>query len=189
MTLGQQVDLKLVTVPGKRSDCRRVTVGTLSSALHFQDNFRLFEVFSRFNRGSHVRIRITRHITRPLLHTPDSLQRFCLLGCLQNTKNTLALTMLHPNSPFVEEPFPNFRWRTPVFQPIQPKLYCEFSLCASALPPKSNQSIVSFRSYQKETQKTSSIIPSHPIHPRRCNSQLIGRLEQPTNFLPIWLAG
>jgi hypothetical protein len=91
--------------------------------------------------------------------------------------------MLKYNSPFVvKKPFPIFRWMTPVFQPNQPKLYCGFSLCASA-QIKSKHRIVLV-----VPKKNASIIPRRPIHPRRCNSQLVGRLKQPTNSLPIWLA-
>jgi hypothetical protein len=70
--------------------------------------------------------------------------------------------MLNYNSPFVEEPFPNFRWMTPVFQPNQPKLYCEFSLCASA--HIKTKSIESYPSYQKK-QTNKLINHSQSSHP------------------------
>jgi hypothetical protein len=55
-----------------------------------------------------------------------------------------------------------------------------------ALRFRPNQIKASYRI--SRTKENASIIPRRPIHPRRCNSQLVGRLKQPTNSLPIWLA-
>jgi len=132
-------------------------------------------------------LRITRHITRPTKFIATLLSTEMPTELLKT--RSLAPAMLKYNSPFVvEEPFPVFRWMTPVSQPNLPEPYCGFSLCASAqIKPKHR--IVLVVPKGKKNKRTNRINHSQSFHPfRRCIRQLIGRLKQLTNFLPIWLA-
>jgi hypothetical protein len=177
VTLGRQVDLKLVTGSGEAF--RLPALVTV-----FWD---FTSTYSRLNQSGGEKITV--HLASKASHgcsdshTPGPLQRF-FTDLSKKHYNHARSHCARYNIPF-RQPFPVFSLDNSSPPARISQSYCDFFRFAllpiDAKHQRSNR-INQNKTTPKPMKKNVSVIPSRFFHSRRCIGQFIGRLKQPTNF-------